>query len=125
MIVYDRFLILPRVRRNATRRAPKRINGKAALQSLCENILQKERFYVHFLDFSKAFDTMPYSLLWYKLIKSGVHGKLLTVLNCMYANLKSSVRTHSGVTLSSLNLPLSSSSTTSRELLPQFLTCSG
>ena len=29
------------------------------------------------------------------------------------------------LTLSSLNLPLSSSSTTSRELLPQFLTCSG
>ena len=31
VIVYDRFLILPRGRRNATRRAPKRVNGKAAL----------------------------------------------------------------------------------------------
>ena len=29
-IVSDRFLILPRGRRNATRRAPKRVNGKAA-----------------------------------------------------------------------------------------------
>ena len=30
VIVLDRFLILPRGRRNATRRAPKRVNGKAA-----------------------------------------------------------------------------------------------
>ena len=32
VIVLDRFLILPRGRRNATRRAPKRVNGKAALE---------------------------------------------------------------------------------------------
>ena len=31
VIVLDPFLILPRDRRNATRRAPKRVNGKAAL----------------------------------------------------------------------------------------------
>ena len=35
---------------------------------------------------------------WYKLIKSVVHGKLLKVLRFMYANLKSCVRTHSGLT---------------------------
>ena len=35
------------------------------------------------------------------------------------------VSTTVGLTLSSLNLPLSSSSTTSRELLSQFSTCSG
>ena len=33
VIVSDRFLILPRGRRNATRRAPKRVNGKAALDN--------------------------------------------------------------------------------------------
>ena len=38
--------------------------------------------------------------------------------------LKNSFNLH-GLTLSSLNLPLSSSSTTSRELLSQFSTCSG
>ena len=41
-------------------------------------------------------------------------------------NMKGSdVIRNSFLTLSSLNLPLSSSSTTSRELLPQFSTCSG
>ena len=38
---------------------------------------------------------------------------------------RSSVRSGGKLTLSSLNLPLSSSSTTSRELLSQFSTCSG
>ena len=36
--------------------------------------------------------------MWYKLIKSGVHEKLLKVLNSKYSNLKSCVRTHSGLT---------------------------
>ena len=31
VIVLDRFLILPSGRRNSTHRAPKRVNGKAAL----------------------------------------------------------------------------------------------
>ena len=59
---------------------------------------KKGRFYVLFIDFTKAFDTIPHNLLWYKLIKSGVHGKLLKVLNSMYSNLKSCVRTRSGLT---------------------------
>ena len=71
-----------------------------SLQPLCQKYITKKkgRFYVLFIDFTKAFDTIPHNLLWYKLIKSGVHGKLLKVLNSMYSNLKSYVRTHSGLT---------------------------
>ena len=71
-----------------------------SLQALCQKYITKKkgRFYVLFIDFTKAFDTIPHNLLWYKLIKSGVHGKLLKVLNSMYSNLKSCVRTRSGLT---------------------------
>ena len=51
---------------------------------------------------------------------------------CVYSTWQSQAVTHPimnrarrFLTLSSLNLPLSSSSTTSRELLSQFSTCSG
>ena len=42
-----------------------------------------------------------------------------------YLHLFAHLQTSGYLTLSSLNLPLSPSSTTSRELLPQFSTCSG
>ena len=46
-----------------------------SLQPLCQKYITKKkgRFYVLFIDFTKAFDTIPHNLLWYKLIKSGVH----------------------------------------------------
>lgn len=58
----------------------------------------KGRFYVAFIDFSKAFDTIPHSLLFYKLIKSGVHGNVLHVLQSMYKHLKSCVRSKDSLT---------------------------
>ena len=70
-----------------------------AYKRCVKNILQKRRedIMFFFIDVTKAFDTIPHDLLWYKLIASGVYEKLLKVLNSMYANLKSCVRTHSGV----------------------------
>ena len=42
------------------------------LQSLVQKYISKEkdRYYALFIDFSKAFAMIPYSLLWYKLIKA-------------------------------------------------------
>lgn len=64
------------------------------LYSLAQKYLSKPngRFYVLFVDFSKAFDRIPHSLLWHRMIKIGVHGQILKVVRSMYSKLKSCVR---------------------------------
>ncbi len=59
---------------------------------------QRGRFYVSFVDFSRAFDSIPYCHLWYQLITEGIHGNILKVLISMYSNLKSCVKTQNGLT---------------------------
>lgn len=70
------------------------------LQSLIQKYCSKKagRFYVLYVDFSKAFDTIPHALLFYQLMSKGVHGKILKVLRSMYGSLQSSVRTPNGLT---------------------------
>ena len=55
------------------------------------------RFYVAFIDFSRAFDSVPHSVLWYRMLHEGVHGKIFTVFKSMYAQLKSCVKTPNGL----------------------------
>ena len=38
--------------------------------------------------FPKAFDSIPQSLMFYRLLQDGVHGEILTVLKSLYSNLK-------------------------------------
>ena len=59
---------------------------------------KKGRMYVCFVDFSKAFDSIPHSLLWYQMMKSGIHGKAIRVMQSMYENLRSCVRAQGGLT---------------------------
>ena len=54
--------------------------------------------YVCFVDFSKPLDSIPHSLLWYQKMKSGIHGKSMRVMQSMYENLRSCVRTQGGLT---------------------------
>ena len=70
------------------------------LQCLVQKYLckKKGRCYVIFVDFSKAFDAIPHLLLWFKLINTGIHGRVLKVLRSMYLALKSCVRTPEGIT---------------------------
>ena len=64
------------------------------LQSLISKYLSKKkgRFYCVFVDFSKAFDTVPHLHLFYSMIRSGLHGRVITVLRNMYSKLKSCVQ---------------------------------
>ena len=55
------------------------------------------RFYCLFVDFSRAFDSIPHAHLWYRLINNGIHGKMLHLLRSMYAQLKSCVKTPQGL----------------------------
>ena len=50
------------------------------------------------IDFSRAFDTVSHAPLCYKLMKLGVHGRVLNILRNMYTGLKSCVRTPEGLT---------------------------
>ena len=51
-----------------------------------------KQLYVAFIDFSKAFDYIVRDILWYKLIKLGVRGKILNVIKSMYQNVRSKVK---------------------------------
>ncbi len=44
------------------------------------------KLYCCFVDFKKAFDTVPRSLLWQVLVKLGVKGRILDCLQSMYAS---------------------------------------
>jgi len=46
----------------------------------------------------KAFDTVPRNMLWYKLIKTGIHGKFLSALQSLYDNVKCSVKVNDCLT---------------------------
>ena len=58
----------------------------------------KGRFYCAFVDFSTAFDGIQHNLLFYALVKKGVHGNFIKVIQSMYKSLKSCVKTPQGLT---------------------------
>ena len=70
------------------------------LQSMVQKYLcrKRGRLYVMFVDFATAFDSVSHFLLWYRLIKLGVHGKFLQILKSMYAKLKANIRLFDGAT---------------------------
>ena len=49
-------------------------------------------FYVAYIDFSKAFDSVQHSLLWSVLFRTGVQGKMLRMLKSMYSTVQACVR---------------------------------
>ena len=51
-----------------------------------------KQVYCAFVDYSKAFDLVNRSALWCKVLKEGISGKILTVIQNMYQNAKSRVR---------------------------------
>ena len=60
------------------------------LISHCIN--NNEKLFAAFVDFQKAFDYIVHDILWFKLVKIGVRGKMSNVIKSIYSKLKSRVK---------------------------------
>jgi hypothetical protein len=55
------------------------------LQTLIEqNTHKRKKMYCYFVDFCKAFDTLPCDLLWQVLTEMGIVGRFIQCLQSMY-----------------------------------------
>ena len=52
----------------------------------------KKKLYCAFIDLKKAFDSVSRTALWYKIIKSGLDGKLLSIIRSLYDKIKLRVK---------------------------------
>ena len=55
-------------------------------------LMKKKRLYAVFVDFTKAFDYLVRDIIWYKLLKLGVRGKMINIIKSMYVNVKSRIK---------------------------------
>jgi hypothetical protein len=55
-------------------------------------LARSKKLYCAFIDYKKAFDSVNRTLLWQKLLRCNIDGKMLTVLQNLYKNAKSCVR---------------------------------
>jgi hypothetical protein len=56
------------------------------------NFLAKgKQLYCFFIDYSKAFDYVVHDNLWFKLLKCGIRGKIITVIRSMYLHVRTKV----------------------------------
>lgn len=53
---------------------------------------KRKRLYCAFVDYKKAFDSVDRKSLWFKLIQTGINGKVLTVIQNLYNGAKSCVK---------------------------------
>lgn len=65
------------------------------LHTLIELFLSSNcSLFTAFVDFAKAFDSIPREALWYKLLKEGVAGNILDVIKSIYSDIKSCIFTN-------------------------------
>lgn len=68
------------------------IDNIMVLYSLIEYFKSKRnKLYCCFIDFTKAFDNVWRAGLWQKLLKHGINGKIVTVIQNMYKQIKSCI----------------------------------
>ena len=60
--------------------------------------VEKRPLYVCFVDFRKAYDSVPRELLWSKLERLGVHGWCLDSIKALYGSVPMAVKTSEGLT---------------------------
>ena len=62
------------------------------LQNVIDKFVQNnQRLYAFFIDYSKAFDYVVRENLWFKLMKCGIGGKMLKMIQSMYSDVKTRV----------------------------------
>ena len=65
----------------------------AILLHLVSHVIDHEKkLNCAFVDFTKEFDYVNKNILWYKLIRFGVRGKMATIIQSIYAKVKSRVK---------------------------------
>ena len=63
------------------------------LHGIINHLLNKgENHFCAFVDFTKAFDYVVHDIIWVKLIRLGVRGKILNVIRSMYSHVKSKIK---------------------------------
>ena len=67
------------------------------LHSIINHMLNSNKNCCAFVDFTKAFDYVIRDIVWYKLIKLGIGGKILNIIMSMYKHVKSKVKLHNVV----------------------------
>ena len=66
-------------------------------QKQCRQKGKAGKLYCCFLDFRKAFDTVPRAVLWQELEELGVHGRILDIVKSLYAHDSAAVRSSQGI----------------------------
>ena len=65
------------------------------LLNIVQNFLnENKRLYCAFVHLKKCFYSINRHVLWYKLYKSGIQGKLLRIIRDVYSKVSSCVRSH-------------------------------
>ena len=59
--------------------------------------VEKKELFLCFVDFRIAFDKVSHIIFWIKLFKYGVHGKFMTLVKSMQEQVKSCVKSKSGL----------------------------
>ena len=59
---------------------------------------EKKELFLCFVDVRKPFDKVSHSIFWMKLFKYGISGKFMTLVKSMYEQVKSCVKSKSGLT---------------------------
>ena len=68
------------------------------MHGVINHLLNKgEKLFCAFVDFTKAFDCVVREVIWYKLIKIGVRGKILNIIMSMYKHVKSKVKINNSI----------------------------
>ena len=69
------------------------------LKSIIDKSFRNKTYlFICFVDLRKAFDTVWREALFYKLLKSGIHGKIYNILRDMYSEVRYSTKLQSGLT---------------------------